>query len=266
MILISGPCVIESKDITYRIAEQLANFNEDKNIDFYFKASFDKANRTSLNSFRGPGIDEGLRILEDIKKDFGFKIISDVHTEAQALQASEVLDILQIPAFLCRQTDLIIACAKSDCILNIKKAQFLDANNMKYVIKKALETRGEHELNYEISKKNKVWLCERGSTFGYNTLVVDMRNLVIMREFAPVIFDATHSVQSLGGLDGKSGGDSKYAPYLARAAASVGVDGFFFETHINPGQALSDGINMLDIPTLNKTIKDIVEIRKIIGE
>ena len=264
MVLISGPCVIESRDITYRIAEKLKGFNENKNIDFYFKASFDKANRTSLNAFRGPGLDDGLRILEDIKKDFGFKILSDVHNETQVKPASEVLDIIQIPAFLCRQTDLVVAIAKSDCIINIKKGQFLDANNMQYPLRKALETRGESKLDYESSLKNNVWLCERGNTFGYNTLVVDMRNLVIMREFAPVIFDATHSVQSLGGANGKSGGDSKYAPYLAKAAASVGVDGFFFETHTNPKEALSDGVNMLDLPTLKKTVDDIMKIREIL--
>ena len=234
MILIAGPCVIESRDLIFKVANKLVKFNEDKRLDFYFKSSFDKANRTSIKSFRGPGLEEGLKILSEVKSKFGFKILTDIHESYQAKPVSEVADVLQIPAFLCRQTDLLVAAAKTKAIVNIKKGQFLAPDQMKHSVKKVLETRGVDEIGFEVAKNNGVWLCERGSTFGYGNLVVDMRSLPIMREFAPVIFDATHSVQMPGGLDGKSGGDARFVPYLARAAAAVGVDGFFYETHINP--------------------------------
>ncbi len=266
MILIAGPCVIESKDLVFKVAEKLIKFNENKDIDFYFKSSFDKANRTSIKSFRGPGLEKGLEILSEVKKEFGFKILTDIHESYQALPVSEVAEILQIPAFLCRQTDLLVAAAKTNAVVNIKKGQFLAPDQMKHSVKKVLETRGVSESGYETAKQNGVWLCERGSTFGYGNLVVDMRSLPIMREFAPVIFDATHSVQMPGGLDGKSGGDAKFVTYLARAAASVGVDGFFYETHINPCEALCDGPNMLNLTELEKVVNQTLKIREILSE
>lgn len=266
MVLISGPCVIESKDLVFKVAEKLAKFNEDKRIDFYYKSSFDKANRTSIKSFRGPGLEDGLKILGEVKREFGFKILTDIHEGYQAKPAAEVADILQIPAFLCRQTDLLVAAAKTKAIVNVKKGQFLAPDQMKHSVKKILETRNVGESGYEVAKENGVWLCERGSTFGYGNLVVDMRSLPIMREFAPVIFDATHSVQMPGGLDGKSGGDAKFVPYLARAAASVGVDGFFYETHINPCEALCDGPNMLNLDELDKIVEQTLQIQEILFE
>lgn len=265
MILIAGPCVIESRDLIFKVADKLVKFNEDKRLDFYFKSSFDKANRTSIKSFRGPGLEEGLKILSEVKSKFGFKILTDIHESYQAKPVSEVADVLQIPAFLCRQTDLLVAAAKTKAIVNIKKGQFLAPDQMKHSVKKVLETRGVDESGFEMSKNNGVWLCERGSTFGYGNLVVDMRSLPIMREFAPVIFDATHSVQMPGGLDGKSGGDARFVPYLARAAASVGVDGFFYETHLNPCEALCDGPNMLNLKELEKVVEDTLKIREILG-
>lgn len=264
MILIAGPCVIESRDLIFKVADKLVKFNEDKRLDFYFKSSFDKANRTSIKSFRGPGLEEGLKILSEVKSKFGFKILTDIHESYQAKPVSEVVDVLQIPAFLCRQTDLLVAAAKTKAIVNIKKGQFLAPDQMKHSVKKVLETRGVDENGFEVAKSNGVWLCERGSTFGYGNLVVDMRSLSIMREFAPVIFDATHSVQMPGGLDGKSGGDARFVPYLARAAAAVGVDGFFYETHLNPCEALCDGPNMLNLNELEKVVDDTLKIREIL--
>ncbi|NLK66960.1 MAG: 3-deoxy-8-phosphooctulonate synthase [Campylobacteraceae bacterium] len=266
MILIAGPCVIESRDLVFKVAEKLAKFNEDKRIEFYFKSSFDKANRTSINSFRGPGLEKGCEILAEVKKEFGFKTLTDIHESYQAQPVSEVVDVLQIPAFLCRQTDLLVAAAKTKAVVNIKKGQFLAPDQMKYSVKKVLETRGVEGDGYEVAKENGVWLCERGSTFGYGNLVVDMRSLPIMRSFAPVIFDATHSVQMPGGLDGKSGGDARFVPYLARAAASVGVDGFFYETHINPCEALCDGPNMLSLDELDKIVEQTLRIQEILLE
>ena len=266
MILIAGPCVIESRDLVFKVAEKLAKFNEDKRIEFYFKSSFDKANRTSINSFRGPGLEKGCEILAEVKKEFGFKTLTDIHESYQAQPVSEVVDVLQIPAFLCRQTDLLVAAAKTKAVVNIKKGQFLAPDQMKYSVKKVLETRGVEGDGYEVAKENGVWLCERGSTFGYGNLVVDMRSLPIMRSFAPVIFDATHSVQMPGGLDGKSGGDARVVPYLARAAASVGVDGFFYETHINPCEALCDGPNMLSLDELDKIVEQTLRIQEILLE
>ncbi|MCI6989460.1 MAG: 3-deoxy-8-phosphooctulonate synthase [Campylobacter sp.] len=265
MILIAGPCVIESKDLVFKVAEKLLKFNEDKRIEFYFKSSFDKANRTSISSFRGPGLEKGLEILSEVKKEFDFKILTDIHENSQAKAASEVADILQIPAFLCRQTDLLIAAAKTKAIINIKKGQFLAPNAMVHSVKKVLETRGVSESGYAVAKQNGVWLCERGSTFGYGNLVVDMRSLPIMREFAPVIFDATHSVQMPSAMGDKSGGDAKFVPYLARAAAAVGVDGFFYETHINPCEALCDGPNMLNLSELSDIVEQTLKIREILG-
>lgn len=255
MILIAGPCVIESKEQIFKIAEYLKPYS--KKYDFYFKASFDKANRTSLNSYRGPGIDRGLEILKEVKEKFGYKLLTDIHETWQVKKAAEVVDVLQIPAFLCRQTDLLVEAAKTDKIVNIKKGQFMNPEDMKYSVLKVLETRGCRDATYENSQKYGVWLTERGTTFGYGNLVVDMRSLVIMRKFAPVIFDATHSVQMPGGAGGKSGGKREYVAPLSRAAAGVGIDGFFFETHYNPDKALSDGPNMITPKELESILKDI---------
>ncbi len=261
MILIAGPCVVESRDNVFKIAEELAEFNADCTIDFYFKASFDKANRTSIESFRGPGMDEGLKILQEVKEQFGYKILTDIHESHQAKPVSEVADVLQIPAFLCRQTDLLVEAAKTASAVNIKKGQFLAPQAMEHSVKKVLKTRGyEGEVSYDISQKYNVWLTERGTTFGYGNLVVDMRSLPIMREFAPVIFDATHSVQMPASGGASSGGDSSFVPYLAKAASAVGVDGFFFETHFDPSSALSDGPNMLKLEQL----KELVPVLKAI--
>lgn len=263
MILLSGPCVIESEENIFKIAKELEKYHNDDAIDFYFKASFDKANRTSLESFRGLGIDEGLRILQKVKDDFGYKVVTDVHESTQVAQVAEVVDMLQIPAFLCRQTDLLVACAQTDKKINIKKGQFLSADAMKYPALKILQTRGCNEATYENSKKHGLYLCERGNSFGYGNMVVDMRNLVMMREYAPVIFDATHSVQMPTAQDGKTGGDSSMVPYLAKGAAAVGVDGFFFETHFDPSVALSDGPNMIKLDELEDLIAKIKKIQEI---
>jgi len=263
MKLLAGPCVIESEENIFKIAKALEIYQEDEDIDFYFKASFDKANRTSLESFRGLGMDEGLRILQKVKDDFGYKIVTDVHESIQVEAVAEVVDMLQIPAFLCRQTDLLVACAKTDKEINIKKGQFINPVDMKYSVLKVLKTRGCDEISFDNAKQYGVYLCERGSSFGYGNIVVDMRSLVIMREFAPTIFDATHSVQMPGSLDGKTGGDSKMAPYLAKAAAAVGVDGFFFETHFDPSVSLSDGANMIKLDDLQQLIKKIKKIQEV---
>lgn len=264
MKILTGPCVLEDRDTVMRIAEKLKPLSEDKRVDFYFKASFDKANRTSIDSFRGPGLEKGLKIFQEIKEHFGYKLVTDIHESYQASPAGEVLDVLQIPAFLCRQTDLLVAAAKTKAKINIKKGQFLAAASMKHPVEKILQTRGVEEVNYENSLKNNVWLCERGNTFGYGALVVDMRNLILMREYAPVIFDATHSVQ-IPSTGGTTGGNSSFVPYMAKAAAAVGVDGFFFETHTNPSSAKSDGPNMLKIEDLYKTMKDIFAIKEALG-
>ncbi len=264
MIIIAGPCVIESRENVFTIAQSLSKFVKEPWIEFYFKASFDKANRTSIESYRGPGLEEGLKILQEVKKEFGYKILTDIHESYQAKPVGEVADVLQIPAFLCRQTDLLVAAAKTKAIINIKKGQFLAPQAMKHSVKKVLKARGiEKEPNYEISKKAKVWLTERGSTFGYGNLVVDMRSLVIMKEAAPVIFDATHSVQMPASGDSSSGGDSRFVPYLAKAAAAVGVDGFFFETHFNPSIALSDGANMIKLEQLKSLLPKLKAIAEI---
>lgn len=265
MILIAGPCVLESRDTVMKIAESLMPYHEDCTKDFYFKASFDKANRTSLDSFRGPGLDEGLKLLQEVKEQFGYKLLTDVHDYTQPKAVAEVVDVLQIPAFLCRQTDLLVSSAKTDAIVNIKKGQFLSPQAMEHSVAKVLKTRGfDGEVSYENAKKYGVWLTERGTTFGYGNLVVDMRGLKVMREFAPVIFDATHSVQQPASGGATSGGDSSLVPYLARGASAVGVDGFFFETHFDPSIALSDGANMIKLDKLEKLIKQIDAIRAIV--
>jgi len=265
MILIAGPCVLESRDIVMKIAEGLMPYSEDDTKDFYFKASFDKANRTSLDSFRGPGIEEGLKMLQEVKEQFGYKLLTDIHDYTQPKIVAEVVDVLQIPAFLSRQTDLLVESAKTETIINIKKGQFLAPQAMEHSVAKVLRTRGFNgEVNYKNSQKYGVWLTERGSSFGYGNLVVDMRGLKIMREFAPVIFDATHSVQQPASGGAISGGDSSFVPYLSRGASAVGVDGFFFETHFDPSIALSDGANMIQLNHLQTLLQQIDAIREVV--
>ncbi len=264
MIVLTGPCVLEDRDTVMKIAEKLKPLSEDNRVDFYFKASFDKANRTSLSSYRGPGLDEGLKLFQEIKEQFGYRVVTDIHESYQAALVAEVLDVLQIPAFLCRQTDLLVSAAKTNCKINIKKGQFLAADSMKHPVEKVLKTRGVDEVSYESSKENNIWLCERGNSFGYGALVVDMKNLILMRNYAPVIFDATHSAQ-IPSTGGKTGGNAALVPSLAKAAAAVGVDGFFFETHIDPSQALSDGPNMVQVDKLYDVLNDIFAIKEALG-
>ena len=264
MILISGPCVIESEKNVFKIAKSLETYQNDERFEFYFKASYDKANRTSLDSYRGPGLDEGLKLLQKVKDDFGYRLLTDIHESSQVKAVSEVVDIMQIPAFLCRQTDLLVAAAKTDAIVNIKKGQFMNPNDMKYSVLKVLKTRGCDEVSFENAQKYGVLLTERGSSFGYGNLVVDMRALPIMRKFAPVIFDATHSVQMPGSGNGTTGGDSTMVPYLAKAAAATGVDGFFFETHFDPSIALSDGPNMIKLQELKSLSETLLKIKEIV--
>ena len=260
MIIIAGPCVIENQEILEEIAEALQPLAKNPKIDFYFKASFDKANRTSLESYRGPGLESGLESLAQIKKKFNYKLLTDIHESYQAKPVAEVVDIMQIPAFLCRQTDLIVEATKA--MINIKKGQFMSPQDMQYSVLKALKTRNPNAqgVDFESAKEHRICLTERGNSFGYGNLVVDMRSLAIMRAFAPVIFDATHAVQMPGGLKGKSGGDSSFAPLLARAAAAVGIDGLFSEVHTNPKNALSDGPNMLTPKELLGLVDRILEI------
>ena len=332
MILIAGPCVIESRELIMKVAESLRKFNEMSGVEFYFKSSFDKANRTSISSFRGPGLQRGCEILAEVKEKFGYKILTDIHESYQAEPVARVADVLQIPAFLCRQTDLLVAAASTQAVVNIKKGQFLSPQAMKHSVEKVLQTRSaraytpqsgaafsdtkaaqnsacpddteicgaqsdnkseaqsalqpnlSHTCNaqdgsksatqnaaqpsdegmHDLARRHGVWLTERGSTFGYGNLIVDMRSLPIMREFAPVIFDATHSVQ-MPSIGATSGGDSRFVPYLARAAAAVGVDGFFYETHPDPAHALSDGPNMLNLQQLEHVVAQTLAIQKALG-
>lgn len=379
MILIAGPCVIESRELIMKVAESLRKFNEMSGVEFYFKSSFDKANRTSISSFRGPGLQRGCEILAEVKEKFGYKILTDIHESYQAEPVARVADVLQIPAFLCRQTDLLVAAAGTQAVINIKKGQFLSPQAMKHSVEKVLQTRSaraytpqsgavsnntkaaqnsacsddaeircaqngarggandgssalgtqnscgtaqdaqnfihtcgaksgaenaakgtatpcaaqsdneaqntpqpnfSHTCNaqdgsisasqpsggdmHDLARRYGIWLTERGSTFGYGNLIVDMRSLPIMREFAPVIFDATHSVQ-MPSIGATSGGDSRFVPYLARAAAAVGVDGFFYETHPDPAHALSDGPNMLNLQQLERVVAQTLAIQKALG-
>jgi 2-dehydro-3-deoxyphosphooctonate aldolase (KDO 8-P synthase) len=248
---IAGPCVIESEKHCLKLAVRLAEYAERLGVTVIFKASYDKANRTSAKSFRGPGLEEGLRILEKARAASGLSILSDVHDAAQVWAAAEVLDVIQIPAFLCRQTDLVQAAAETGCCVNLKKGQFLSPREMGKVLEKALATGNRNIL-----------ITERGTSFGYNNLVVDFRSFPILRSFGqPVVFDVTHSVQMPGGQGDRSGGDAQYVPYLARAGAAVGVDGFFFEVHDNPAKALSDGPNALDLKMFPRLVEDILRIR-----
>lgn len=254
LLLMAGPCVLEGYERSLMIGQRVKEICAKLKIPYVFKASFDKANRSSYASFRGPGIEEGLRILAQIKKDLGVPVVTDIHEPWQAEKAAEVADILQIPAFLCRQTDLVYAAACTGRTVNVKKGQFLAPWDMKNVIRK-VEEAGNRNL----------MLTERGASFGYNTLVTDMRGLAVMRELGyPVVMDATHSVQIPGGQGTSSGGQSQYVPHMARAAAAVGIDALFLEVHDNPAEALSDGPNMVKLDDLEKLLKDVKAIDEIV--
>ena len=248
--LIAGPCAIESEEMAMDIAEKMKTITDKLGIDYTFKGSFDKANRTSIHSKRGLGIDEGLRILQKVKDTYNIPVATDIHESWQAEPVGKVVDIVQIPAFLCRQTDLLIAAAKTGKCINIKKAQFLAPWDMKNCLQKVVE-----------SGNSNVMLCERGTSFGYNTLVVDMTGLVEMKKFGyPVIFDATHSVQKPGGKGDATGGNREYVEYLAKAAIAVGVDGLFMETHQNPDEAWSDGPNMVKLDDMEELLTKLVKV------
>ena len=246
---IAGPCVIESEELLDTVAQELVRINDKLGTDIIFKASFDKANRTSIHSFRGPGMDKGLQMLADIKSKYGLRLLTDIHESYQAAPVGEVVDVIQIPAFLCRQTDLLVAAAKTGKTVNIKKAQFLSGNDMRYPVEKAREAGAKD-----------VWLTERGNMFGYNNLIVDFRNIPDMLQIVPtVVMDCTHSVQRPGGAGGKTGGDRQFVPAMALAAKAFGANGWFFEVHPDPDKGLSDAANMLP---LNK-LEEIVEKLKI---
>lgn len=254
LVLIAGPCVIESKEMAFKIASNINNITRRFNIPFIFKASYDKANRTSISSFRGPRLVEGLAILKEIKERLNVPVLSDVHSVDEVAQAAEVLDIIQIPAFLCRQTDLVITAGQTGRIVNIKKGQFLAPWDVKEIIKK-IESCGNH----------KILLTERGTSFGYNNLVADFRSLAIMRETGyPVVFDASHSVQQPGGLGYASGGRSEFIPMLSRCGVAAGCHAIFMEIHPNPEKALSDGANMLPQQKLEPLLKDLKAIDSIV--
>ena len=247
--IIAGPCVIESAELLSTVARKLQDINAKLGTDIIFKASFDKANRTSIHSFRGPGIERGLQMLADIKSRYGLKILTDIHESWQAKLAGEVCDVIQIPAFLCRQTDLLVAAAKTGKTVNIKKAQFLSGKDMRYPVEKAQDAGAQE-----------VWLTERGNVMGYNNLVVDFRNIPDMLEIVPtVIMDCTHSVQRPGGSNGKTGGDRRFVPQMALAAKAFGATGWFFEVHPSPDEGLSDAANMLELDKLEDLITKIVE-------
>jgi 2-dehydro-3-deoxyphosphooctonate aldolase (KDO 8-P synthase) len=251
-VFIGGPCVIEGRDITLTIAERLLKITEDLHVPFIFKSSYDKANRTSAGSFRGLGIEKGLEILSEVKEMFGMPILTDVHTMEEAVMASRIVDVLQVPALLSRQTDLLVACGKTGKPVNIKKGQFLSPYDIEYAIDKVVSTGNQQIL-----------ITERGTSFGYNTLINDFRSIPIMKGFGyPVIFDATHSVQKPGAASGRSGGEREFVFPLARAAIAVGADGIFMEAHIDPSKALCDGENSValdDLPVMLKTLKRIEE-------
>ncbi len=247
-IFIAGPCVIESQELLNTVAEELVRINNKLGTDIIFKASFDKANRTSIKSFRGPGLDRGLQMLADVKSKYGLRVLTDIHESFQAGPVGEVCDVIQIPAFLCRQTDLLVAAARTGKIVNIKKAQFLSGVDMKYPVEKALDAGAKE-----------VWLTERGNMFGYNNLVVDFRNIPDMLEITPrVIMDCTHSVQRPGAGGGKTSGDRRFVPNMALAAKAFGANGYFFEVHPDPEHALSDGPNMLYLDKLEQLINKLV--------
>ena len=248
MLFIAGPCVIESSELLACVAEELVRLNLKYQIDIFFKASFDKANRTSIRSFRGPGMEKGLQMLQDVKSKFGLKILTDIHEAYQAGPVAEVADVLQIPAFLCRQTDLLVAAAKTGKTVNIKKAQFLSGLDMEFPVQKVRDSGNDN-----------VWLTERGNIYGYNNLVVDFRNIPDMKRFTDtVIMDCTHSVQRPGAAGGKTGGNREFIPAMALAAKAFGANGFFFETHPDPDKALSDGPNMIPLNELETVITSLI--------
>ena len=256
MFLIAGPCAIENREMVMTTARTLREVCGELGLPLIFKASFDKANRTSISGFRGPGIEEGLRILQKVKNTYNLPICTDIHEPWQAEKAAEACDILQIPAFLCRQTDLLVAAAKTGKCINIKKAQFLAPWDMKNCVEKVRQ-----------SGNNNVMLCERGTTFGYNTLVVDMTGLRVMKDMGvPVIFDATHSVQKPGGNGTSTGGNRQYVEYLAKAAVSVGVDGLFMETHPDPDNAKSDGPNMVPLGEMEELLKKLQRVYEAVND
>ena len=259
LFLIAGPCVIESEDHALKMAECIAGVCKAMGLAYIFKASYDKANRTSLSSFRGPGVKEGLRILRKVKGVVGVPVLTDVHDAHDVEQVAESVDVVQIPAFLCRQTDLLVAAAKSGKVVNIKKGQFVAPADMKHAVNKVRESGNE-----------KIVLTERGSSFGYNNLVVDMRSLAIMRQFAPVVFDATHSVQLPSATNGEgatvSGGQPEFIPILSRAAVAAGVDGIFMEVHDNPGAAKSDGANALDLKWLRPVLTELLAVQNAVRQ
>lgn len=246
--IVAGPCVIESAELLDTVAARLVEINKNLGTEIIFKASFDKANRTSLSSYRGVGLDKGLQMLADVKSKWGLKLCTDIHEAWQAAPAGEVIDVIQIPAFLCRQTDLLVAAAKTERIVNIKKAQFLSGEDMLYPYEKAVR-----------SGAKEVWLTERGNMYGYNNLVVDFRNIADMLKISPtVVMDCTHSVQRPGAAGGKTGGNREFVPAMAEAAKAFGANGFFFETHPEPDAALSDGPNMLPLNELEEVIKRLL--------
>jgi 2-dehydro-3-deoxyphosphooctonate aldolase (KDO 8-P synthase) len=256
LFLIAGPCVIESEKHALFMAEVIKGITRALNVPFIFKASYDKANRTSLRSFRGPGLVEGLRILKKVKDEVHVPVLTDVHETADVAKVAEVADILQIQAFLCRQTDLVVAAAMTDRVVNIKKGQFVAPADMRHIVEKCKSAGNE-----------KVFVTERGASFGYNNLVVDMRSLAIMRKFAPVVFDATHSVQLPSAAQGDgdhavSGGQPEFIPVLSRAAVAAGVDGIFMEVHDNPKEAKSDGANALESTKLRGLLKELLAVQK----
>lgn len=246
--IIAGPCVIESQELLETVARELTAINRSLGTDIIFKASFDKANRTSIHSFRGPGMEKGLQMLQDIKDKFGLRILTDIHESWQAEEVGKVCDVIQIPAFLCRQTDLLVAAAKTGRVVNIKKAQFLSGTDMRYPVEKAKDAGAEE-----------VWLTERGNIYGYNNLVVDFRNIPDMLEIVPtVIMDCTHSVQRPGGEKGKTGGDRRFVPNMALAAKAFGATGYFFEVHPEPDKGLSDAANMLELRKLKPIVEELI--------
>ena len=248
-LFIAGPCVIESQELLNTVAEEIVRINAKLGTDIIFKASFDKANRTSIHSFRGPGLDKGLQMLADIKERYGLRVLTDIHESYQAGPAGEVCDVLQIPAFLCRQTDLLVAAAKTGKTVNIKKAQFLSGMDMRYPVEKAMEAGAKE-----------VWLTERGNMYGYNNLVVDFRNIADMLDITPrVVMDCTHSVQRPGAGGGKTSGDRRFVPSMALAAKAFGANGYFFEVHPDPDNALSDGPNMLFLDKLEGLVEKLIQ-------
>ena len=247
-IFIAGPCVIESMDVLEAVAKELVLLREQYGVEIIFKSSFDKANRTSISSFRGPGLEKGMQMLGDIKEKYRLRILTDIHESRQANVAGEIADVLQIPAFLCRQTDLLVAAARTGKIVNVKKAQFLSGMDMQYPVQKVRE-----------SGNDKVWLTERGNMYGYNNLVVDFRNIADMHHFTDtVIMDCTHSVQRPGAAGGKTGGNREFVPAMALAARAFGADGYFFEVHPDPDNALSDGPNMLPLDGLSGVVASLI--------